>query len=95
MPQRVWPPEYFAVLQDGNGEAPYFRAAETDESAEVFAERIGQLVARDIEYQGTTFVDVINGQSGESSAEVTSQVLVAIATHKALRREARSCLEEI
>jgi hypothetical protein len=90
MSERVWPPEYFAVLQDGNGEAPYYRSIEPDESAEVFAERIGQLVARDVEYQGTAFVDVIEGQSGESNTIVASRVLVAIATHKALRQEARA-----
>jgi len=95
MIQRIWPPEYFAVLQDGNGEAPYFRAAEPDESAEVFADRIGHLVARDIEYRGTAFVDVIKGQSGESDTEVASQVLAAVGIHKVLRQEARLHLEAI
>ena len=95
MIKEIWPPEFFAVLQDGNGEAPYFRAIEPDESAELFADRIGQLVARDIEYRGTSFVDVIKGQNGASDTEVVSQVLAAVGIHKVLRQEARLRLETI
>ncbi len=85
-----WPPKYFAVLQDGDGEPRYFRGSEADESADAFALRIGKLVARDIEYpRGTTFVDVIDGTTGLVDADTTELVIDAMTSQKELRRQAR------
>lgn len=92
MTEGIWPPEYLAVLQDGDGEASYFRAVEPGESPEAFAGRIGKLVARDIEYSGTVFIDVIAGNTGESNPVLVEQTLAAIENHKARRREARQHL---
>jgi hypothetical protein len=88
-----WPPSHFAVLQNGDGSPPYLRPIENDESVEQFADRIGSIVARDIEYPiGTTFVDAIEGSDGTSDIEVRELITQAMESHKTLRHTQRETL---
>ena len=83
-----WPPPHFAVLQNGDGQGEYYRQREVDESEEVFAERIGRLVARDIVgILGTAFVEVIDGRTGETDQALTDLVVTAMERHKILRSQ--------
>ncbi len=89
-----WPPQYFARLQDGNGEGSYFRSMRPEEEVIEFADRIGALVARDIEYQGTLFIDAIDGTSGEVDVPVSELIITAMNRHKTERIAMKSRLAE-
>jgi hypothetical protein len=84
-----WPPAYFAVLQDGDGEGNYYRASAGDETGEQFAERIGKLVARDIEYRGTILVDIVAGESGQSDDDIRQLAATAFMSYQQKRRQDR------
>ncbi|CAN5397521.1 hypothetical protein BH09PAT4_BH09PAT4_00320 [soil metagenome] len=88
-----WPPDYFAVLQDGNGEDPYYRSIRPDEQLEAFADRIGNVLARDIEYHGTIMVDAVRGATGDSDSVLCDMIVQSTDHHKALRQATRSRLD--
>lgn len=82
-----WPPAQFAVLQDGDGTPSYYRPREAAEDLEQFIVRIATTaVVGIIGSRGTAFLEVVEGDTGETDEALTMLVTESIKTQKLARR---------
>lgn len=82
-----WPPAQFAVLQDGDGNPSYFRPREADEELDTFIDRIATTVVVGITaVRGTAFIEVVEGDTGETDDALTLLVVESMEKHKLARQ---------
>ncbi|HSX44716.1 MAG TPA: hypothetical protein VLF39_01210 [Candidatus Saccharimonadales bacterium] len=82
-----WPPAEFAVLQDGDGNPSYYRPREADEDLGTFIERIATTVVVGItSVRGTTFIEIVEGTTGETDEALTLLVVESMDKQKLARR---------
>ncbi len=83
-----WPPAQFAVLIDGDGNPSYYRPREADEELGSFIERIATTVVVGITgVRGTAFIEVVEGDTGETDEALTLLVIESMDKQKLARQE--------
>jgi len=82
-----WPPTQFAVLQDGDGNPSYYRPREESEGLYAFIERIATTAVIDITgVRGTAFIEVVEGDTGETDEVLTLLVIESMEKQRLARQ---------